>query len=66
MAFTLSMDEVLVTYFVSGPESKTLPLEIYDHVKRGLNPMLNAISTVFILATAVLVLAAERIRKINR
>ena len=65
MAFTLSMDEVLVTYFVSGPESKTLPLEIYDHVKRGLNPMLNAISTVFILATAVLVLAAERIRKIN-
>ena len=66
MAFTLSMDEVLVTYFVSGPESKTLPLEIYDHVKRGLNPMLNAISTVFILGTAVLVLAAERIRKINR
>ena len=66
MAFTLSMDEVLVTYFVSGPESKTLPLEIYDHVKRGLNPMLNAISTVFIIATAALVVAAERIRKINR
>ena len=66
MAFTLSMDEVLVTYFVCGPESKTLPLEIYDHVKRGLNPMLNAISTVFILGTAVLMLAAERIRKINR
>jgi spermidine/putrescine transport system permease protein len=66
MAFTLSMDEVLVTYFVCGPESKTLPLEIYDHVKKGLNPMLNAISAVFILGTAVLVFAAERIRKIHR
>ena len=66
MAFALSMDEVLVTYFVCGPESKTLPLEIYDHVKRGLNPMLNAVSAVFVLGTALLVLAAERIRKINR
>lgn len=66
MAFTLSMDEVLVTYFVCGPESRTLPLEIYDHVKKGLNPMLNAISAVFIVGTAILILAAERIRKINR
>jgi spermidine/putrescine transport system permease protein len=65
MAFTLSMDEMLVTYFVCGPESKTLPLEIYDQVKRGLNPMLNAISALFILGTAVLVFAAERIRRIN-
>jgi spermidine/putrescine transport system permease protein len=60
------MDEVLVTYFVCGPESKTLPLEIYDQVKKGLNPMLNAISTVFILGTAALIFAAERIRRINR
>ena len=66
MAFTLSMDEVIVTYFVSGPESKTLQLEIYDHVKRGINPMLNAVSAVFIVATAVLVVLAERIRKLNR
>jgi len=66
LAFTLSMDEMLVTYFVSGPESKTLPLEIYDHVKRGLNPMLNAISTLFILGTSALVFAAERIRRMNR
>jgi len=66
MAFTVSMDEVIVTYFVAGPESKTLQLEIYDHVKRGLNPMLNAVSAVFIVATAVLVVLAERIRKMNR
>jgi spermidine/putrescine transport system permease protein len=66
MAFTLSMDEVIVTYFVAGPESKTLQLEIYDHVKKGVNPMLNAVSAVFIVATAILVVLAERIRKLNR
>lgn len=66
MAFTLSMDDVIVTYFVSGPDSKTLQLEIYDHVKRGVNPMLNAVSAVFIVATAILVVLAERIRKLNR
>ena len=65
MAFTLSMDEVLVTYFVCGPESKTLPLEIYDNVRKGLNPMLNAISAVFVVVTAVLVFVAERIRRIK-
>ena len=62
MAFTHSTDEALGTYFVCGPESKTQPLEIYDHVKKGLNPMLNAISTVFLVATASLVCAAGRIR----
>lgn len=66
MSFTLSMDEVLVTYFVNGPESKTLPLEIYDHVKKGVNPMLNAVSTVFIVVTAIVVVVAERLRRWNR
>lgn len=63
MSFTLSMDEVLVTYFVNGPESKTLPLEIYDNVKKGLNPMLNAVSALFIVVTALVVLLAEKLRR---
>jgi spermidine/putrescine transport system permease protein len=66
MSFTLSMDEVLVTYFVNGPESKTLPLEIYDNVKKGLNPMLNAVSALFIVVTAIVVIIAERLRRWNR
>ena len=66
MSFTLSMDEVLVTYFVNGPESKTLPLEIYDNVKKGLNPMLNAVSAVFIFVTVAVVVIAERLRRWNR
>ena len=66
MSFTLSMDEVIVTYFVTGPESQTLPLKIFGLAKKGLDPSLNAVSAVFVLATAVLVLLADRVRKLNR
>ncbi len=58
MAFTLSMDELIVTYFVAGPDSTTLPLKIFGMAKVGLNPTLNAISTIFIVGTAILVFIA--------
>jgi spermidine/putrescine transport system permease protein len=66
MAFTLSMDELIVTWFTCGPASKTLPIAIFDKVRVGVNPSINAISTLFIIGTATLVLAAEYIRKLNR
>lgn len=66
MAFTLSMDEYIVTLFTTGPESQTLTIKVFGMAKKGLDPSLNAISTVFILATAVLVVLAETVRKINR
>jgi spermidine/putrescine transport system permease protein len=66
MSFTLSMDELIVTYFTTGPQSQTLPIKIYGEVKKGLNPQLNAISTLFIVATAVLVLASERLKRIGK
>ena len=59
MAFTLSMDELIVTYFTASAGTRTLPLEIFGRVKKGLDPSLNAISTVFILATVLVVLATE-------
>ena len=49
MAFTLSLDELIVTYFTASAGTRTLPLEIFGRVKKGLDPSLNAISTVFIL-----------------
>ena len=55
MAFTLSMDELIVTYFVASARSATLPLKIFGMARVGLNPSLNAISTVFIVGTAILV-----------
>lgn len=66
MSFTLSLDEYIVTLFTTGPESQTLTLKVFGMAKKGLDPSLNAISTVFVLATAVLVVLAESVRKINR
>ncbi|MEQ1862864.1 MAG: ABC transporter permease [Chthoniobacteraceae bacterium] len=63
LAFTLSMDEVIVTFFTAGSDSQTLPLKIFGRVKKGLDPSLNAISTVFILATAALVVISEWIKR---
>jgi spermidine/putrescine transport system permease protein len=66
MAFTLSMDEVIVTYFTASPASATLPLRIFGMAKVGLNPMLNALSAVFIVATVALVLFSEHLKKLSR
>ena len=48
MSFTLSLDELIVTYFTASAGTRTLPLEIFGRIKKGLDPTLNAISTVFI------------------
>lgn len=66
MAFTLSMDEVIVTYFTTSPASTTLPLRIFGMAKVGLNPMLNALSALFIVATVAIVLFSERLKKLSR
>ncbi|MBX3026783.1 ABC transporter permease [bacterium] len=65
MSFTLSLDELIVTYFTASAGTRTLPLEIFGRVKKGLDPTLNAISTVFILSTAVLVIATEILKRRN-
>jgi len=59
MSFTLSFDEYIVTIFTSGADSQTLPLKVYGMVRVGLNPQLNALSTLFIAATAILVIASQ-------
>ncbi|MGK4008255.1 ABC transporter permease [Sorangium sp. So ce1036] len=62
MSFTLSMDELIVTYFTTGPRSQTLPIKVFGMAKLGLNPTLNTISTVFIVTTAMLVVVAESLK----
>lgn len=66
MSFTLSLDELIVTYFTASAGTRTLPLEIFGRVKKGLDPTLNAISTVFILSTVVLVIATELLKRRSR
>ncbi len=62
LAFTLSIDDVIVSFFVAGPGSTTLPLKILSMVKFGVSPEINALSTVMLVMTIGIVLVAERIR----
>ena len=57
LAFTLSVDDFVVSFFTSGPDSVTLPLYIYSSVKRGVSPELHAMTMVIFFATILLVLA---------
>lgn len=66
MAFTLSLDELIVTYFTASAGTRTLPLEIFGRIKKGLDPTLNAISTMLIVSTVALVLAAELLKRRGR
>ncbi len=65
MAFTLSMDELIVTWFTCGPGSQTLPIKVFGLARIGLNPMLNAISTVFIVTTVALVVFTEYVKRLK-
>jgi spermidine/putrescine transport system permease protein len=60
LAFTLSFDDFLVAFFTAGPGSDTLPLRIYAMIKYGVTPEINALSTLMLLGTLVLVLAFFR------
>lgn len=66
MAFALSMDELIVTYFVKSSASSTLPIVIYGMAKVGLNPMINALSSLFIVATVILLVASEWVKSARR
>ena len=61
LAFTLSLDDFVITFFVAGVGSSTLPLKIYSMIKFGVSPVINALSTVVLVATMVLVLGGSRI-----
>jgi len=63
LAFSLSLDDYIVTVFVTGAESQTLPLKVYGMVRVGLNPQLNALSALGIVLTMILVFASERLKQ---
>lgn len=60
MAFTLSIDDFVITFFTAGVGSATLPLEIYSMVKIAVTPEVNAVSTLLMLLTLVLITALSR------
>ncbi len=58
LALTLSLDDVVITSFVSGPGSTTLPVFVFGLVRRGVTPLINAVSTVMLAASMVLVFSS--------
>ncbi|CAM3180558.1 spermidine/putrescine ABC transporter permease PotC [Moritella viscosa] len=63
LSFTLSLDDVIVSSFVTGPSFEVLPLKIYSMVKVGVSPEVNALATVMILISISFVIAAALINK---
>lgn len=59
LSFTLSLDDVIVSYFVSGPEFEILSLKIYSMTRLGVTPTINALCTVTLGVSLVLVLLAQ-------
>ncbi len=66
LALTLSLDDVVVTSFVSGPGSTTLPVYVFGLVRRGVTPLINAVSTVMLVASMILVGVSLLFQKGNR
>jgi spermidine/putrescine transport system permease protein len=61
LAFTMSFDDFVITFFVSGVGSTTLPLVVYSMVRRTIEPTINAVSTIVLAVTVLLVWAADRV-----
>ncbi|MFQ5577368.1 MAG: ABC transporter permease [Anaerolineae bacterium] len=63
LAFTLSIDDFVITFFVSGPGATTLPVRIYSMIRIGVTPEVNAISTVMLVASIGLLLLSLVLQK---
>ena len=63
MAITMSLEDFVITFFVSGPGSTTLPLYVYSMIRYGVSPVINALSLVLILSIMLIALAFRRFLK---
>lgn len=63
LAFTLSIDDFVISFFVAGPGSTTLPIRIYSMIKFGSPPLINALSSILLLVTYLAVWLSQRLTK---
>ncbi|MGB0506526.1 MAG: ABC transporter permease [Pikeienuella sp.] len=63
LSFTLSLDDFVITFFTSGPNTVTFPVKVYSMVRFSVTPEINAASTILILMTLVLTFLAIRLQK---
>jgi spermidine/putrescine transport system permease protein len=62
LAFTLSLDDFVITFFTSGPETTTFPIKVYSMVRFSVTPEVNAASTILIVITVLLTFVALRLQ----
>ena len=65
LAFTLSLDDLVIASFTTGPGSATLPIRIYSEVRLGVKPEINAICTLVIALIAVVIVVASLATKLS-
>ena len=65
LALTLSLDDVVVTQFVAGPGSTTLPVYVFSLIRRGVTPLINAVSVVMLVASLLLVVGSLFAQRAN-
>lgn len=62
LAFTLSLDDVVISYFTAGPGSNTLPLYIYSMIKTGITPDVNALTTLMLIAISGVLISVSLVQ----
>ena len=62
LCFTVSIDDYVITSLVAGVDSETLPMVIYAMARKGVNPMVNALSAMITVGLGMLIVVAERIQ----
>lgn len=63
LAFTLSIDDFVISFFVAGPGSTTLPIQIYSMIKHGNPPVINALSTLLLCLTFLFVWISQHLKE---
>jgi putrescine transport system permease protein len=66
LAFTLSLDDLVISSFTTGPSATTLPMVIFSSVRLGVSPQINALATILLILVAAAILVAGRILATNR
>ena len=62
LAFTLSLDDFIITFFTAGPDTVTFPVKVYSMVRFSVSPKVNAISTLLLAVTVLLTFIALRVQ----
>ena len=66
LAFAMSLDDVVISIFVTGAKTNTLPIRIYTQLKSGVTPEINALCTLMLAATFVLVVLSQWLGSVQR